>query len=138
MTVSLKAMMDRLPPDRRKAVEARAAELIAEEKTLREAREKLGLTQRHVAEQMGTEQETISRIETRQGDVRLSTLRKYVKALGGRLQLMATFPGQKPIELRKPSAATKAVKAGGKRSKVKVRKVRAPRPMRAVKRVRAG
>ncbi len=57
---------------------------------LREAREK---TQAALAGALGVSQSNVSRIE-RQDDLYLSTLREYVEALGGRLQLAAVFPDQ--------------------------------------------
>lgn len=45
MATTLKAMMDRLPADRRERVKARAEELIAEELTLRDLRKAHDLTQ---------------------------------------------------------------------------------------------
>ena len=41
----------------------------------------------------------VSRLE-RRADMKLSTLREYVRALGGDLQLMVTFPGDLPVRLR--------------------------------------
>ncbi len=49
------------------------------------------LTQVAVAEQMQVTQGVVSRLES-QKDWNLSTLRKYVSALGGRLELRAVFP----------------------------------------------
>ena len=92
MTVSLKAMMDKLPAARRQAVEKRAADLVAQEMELRKLREAFALTQEKVAEAMHVGQETISRIEGQRKDLRLSTLRKYIAALGGDLELVARFP----------------------------------------------
>jgi transcriptional regulator with XRE-family HTH domain len=124
MTVSLKAMMDKLPPARRQAVEQRAAALIAEEMALRKLREAFALTQENVAKSMSVGQETVSRIERQQKDLRLSTLRKYIAALGGDLELVARFPDKsvklldlgaiKPLAKRrtiitsKPKASKKA------------------------------
>ena len=48
-------------------------------------------TQVAVAEQMNIPQSAVSRIE-RQRDFRLSTLQRYVAALGGRLEVHAVFP----------------------------------------------
>ena len=62
MTVSLKTMMDKLPLGRRRAVEKRAAQLIAEEMTLKTLREAFALTQENVAKAMQAGQETVSRI----------------------------------------------------------------------------
>ena len=41
----------------------------------------------------------VSRLE-RRADMKLSTLREYVRALGGDLQLMVTLPGDVPVRLR--------------------------------------
>jgi len=42
---------------------------------------------------LGVGQDTISRIE-RRSDMLLSTLRRYVEAMGGKLQLVAEFPNR--------------------------------------------
>lgn len=57
---------------------------------LRAARSSRGMTQREVAERMGLAQPEVSRLERRR-DVRVSTARAYVAALGGRLGLVARF-----------------------------------------------
>ena len=46
------------------------------------SREQARLTQEEVAQKMGTKKSAISRIENHAADIRLSTLRKYAKALG--------------------------------------------------------
>ena len=52
---------------------------------LRQAREEAGLTQEEVARKLNTQKSAISRIENRAEDVRLSTLRKYARAVGKKL-----------------------------------------------------
>jgi predicted XRE-type DNA-binding protein len=54
--------------------------------TLAEARARAGLTQSEVAERMGVTQSDVSRFERRH-DLLVSTLRRYVNAIGGRLEL---------------------------------------------------
>lgn len=49
------------------------------------------MTQEQVAEHLGTSRPNVSRIE-REDDVRVSTLQRYVAALGGELELIARFP----------------------------------------------
>ena len=66
------------------------AELAAYQHTLREVRKARAFTQVQLAESMGTAQNEISRIE-RQTDLYLSTLQRFVAALGGRLELHAAF-----------------------------------------------
>ena len=54
---------------------------------LRQAREAAGLTQEEVARRLHTQKSAISRIENHAEDVRLSTLRRYAKAIGADLQI---------------------------------------------------
>jgi transcriptional regulator with XRE-family HTH domain len=61
---------------------------------LGELRRKLGLTQAVVADRLDVTQENVSQIERGEADVRLSTLSRYVEALGGQLEVRATFPGE--------------------------------------------
>jgi transcriptional regulator with XRE-family HTH domain len=91
MTIVAKQMMERLSPAERKAVEKRAAELIAEEMRLRELRASFALTQERLAERMKVGQETVSKIESQSKDMRVSSLAKYLAALGGELELVARF-----------------------------------------------
>ena len=87
-----------LDPERRRKIEERAAELIAEEMTLRELRKARKLTQVCVARELGIGQDGVSRLEQR-SDLLLSTLRKTVEAMGGSLSLIAQFPDRPPVEL---------------------------------------
>lgn len=57
---------------------------------LRELRERRGATQDAVATQLGTSRPNVSRIEA-EDDVRVTTLERYVRALGGRLEVRAVF-----------------------------------------------
>ena len=98
MTTSLDDMMADLDPARRRKIEDRAAELIAEEMTLRELRKARQLTQVSVARELGVSQDAVSRLEQR-SDLLLSTLRKTVEAMGGSLSLIARFPDRPPVEL---------------------------------------
>ena len=95
---ALKERMDKLPKARRKKVAARAAELIAEEMSLRDLRKARQRTQVRVAKELGIKQENVSRIEKRT-DLLISTLSGYVEAMGGRLRLVAEFPDRPPITL---------------------------------------
>lgn len=54
---------------------------------LRQAREEAGLTQEEVANRLNTKKSAISRIENHAGDIRLSTLDRYAKAIGKQLAL---------------------------------------------------
>lgn len=107
MGVRLEELLDRLPAARRQKVDARAAELIAEEMSLRDLRKALGKTQAAVAKQLGLKQENVSRVEQR-ADILLSTLDGYLKALGGRLRLVAEFNDRPAVTLAGFGAITNA------------------------------
>jgi transcriptional regulator with XRE-family HTH domain len=98
MGIPLNEMMARLPGDRRRRVEARAAELIAEEMSLRDLRKAMGRTQVAVAAKLGLKQENISRVEKR-ADMLLSTLDGYLRAIGGHLRLVVEFENRAPVWL---------------------------------------
>ena len=98
MPTNVNEVIRRLSPARRKKVEKRAAELIAEEMTRQELRRARERTQVQVAKALGITQDSVSRLEQR-SDLLLSTLRSYVEALGGSLSLVAEFPDQNPVLL---------------------------------------
>lgn len=98
MATTLKRKMDTLGPERRRKVEARAAELVAEELSLRDLRHAHRLTQEDVGESLGIGQEGVSRLEKRT-DLLISTLRSYVEAMGGHLRLIAQFANRPPVVL---------------------------------------
>ena len=98
MPVNVDEKIKKLGVAQRKKVETRAAELIAEEMTLRDLRKARELTQARMAEQLGITQDGVSRLEKR-SDLLLSTLRKTVEAMGGSLSLVAEFPDRAPVVL---------------------------------------
>lgn len=54
---------------------------------LQMSREKAGMTQEEVAKKLGTKKSAISRIENHAENITLSTLHKYAKALGKKVNL---------------------------------------------------
>ncbi len=64
--------------------------------TLKDLRKAAKQTQEDLAGALGVGQDTISRLEKR-SDMLLSTLRHYVESIGGKLQLVATFPNRPPV-----------------------------------------
>ena len=87
-----------LPPEERVAVRKRSADLVNEYQTLQELRKARTLTQKKLAKKLGVAQVAVSRME-RRSDLLLSTLRSYVEAMGGSLDLVVSFPGRKPVKL---------------------------------------
>ena len=98
MPTNVTDIIKKLSPARRKKVAARAAELMAEEMSLRELRKARKLTQTRVAKVLGITQDSVSRLEKR-SDLLLSTLRRTVKAMGGEVRIVAQFPDRAPVVL---------------------------------------
>jgi transcriptional regulator with XRE-family HTH domain len=88
----------RMPPERQAKIAARAKELIAEEMTLQDLRKAKKLTQEQMAAALNIGQDSVSRIEKR-SDFLLSTLRTYISAMGGSLDLVVRFPDRAPVIL---------------------------------------
>lgn len=98
MPVSLKDFLDEFPAAERAAIEARAQELIAEEVGLAELRKLLGRTQAELARRMNVGQADVSKIERRK-DILLSTMREYVEAAGGSLEIVVRLPDRPALRL---------------------------------------
>jgi hypothetical protein len=79
----------KLTTAQRARVDELARKLIAEEKSLREIRK---------ARDLGMAQGDLSKFE-RRTDAYLSTIRRYVEAMGGTLELIATFPDTGPVKI---------------------------------------
>lgn len=90
------AAIDNDPVRRAHVDEAvRAMDVVRE---LAQMREERGATQDEVAAGLGTSQPNVSRIEHEE-DIFLSTLRDYIGALGGRLEVRAIFPDGQAVDL---------------------------------------
>ena len=66
--------------------------------TLAQVRKARELTQATIAELLEMDQSEVSRLEHR-SNMLLSTLRSFIRATGGELQLIVTFPDAEPVEL---------------------------------------
>jgi transcriptional regulator with XRE-family HTH domain len=98
MPTNVDEIIGKLKPAQRRKVEARVARLVAEEMTLRDLRRARKLTQTRMARALGITQDSVSRLEKR-SDLLLSTLRKTVEAMGGKLSLVAEFSDRTPVVL---------------------------------------
>jgi len=99
MGSTLQEKIDRLSPSQKAEVEARANELMLEELSLRALRKGLNRTQADVAEALGIGQDTVSRLESR-CNIMVSTLDRYIKAIGGKVSIVAEFPDRPPVKLK--------------------------------------
>jgi len=88
---------ERIGDKRVKEIHAKVEREI-EELNLRDVRKLAGKTQTALAKAAAVAQGELSRLERRQ-DHRVSTLRKYVEALGGELQVVAQF-GNRSVRLK--------------------------------------
>jgi transcriptional regulator with XRE-family HTH domain len=98
-------LIDELPPDRQERIAELSRVLAAEATLLRELRFEQDVTQEQLAALMGIRQASLSKIE-HQDDLLVSTLRRYVEALGGALEIRARF-SERTVTLRRygsPSA----------------------------------
>jgi hypothetical protein len=104
MPRTLNEVIATLPKGERAKIEARARELIAEEMSLQALRKAIGKTQTAIAKRLKVGQDAVSKLETR-SDMYISTLRGFIKAMGGELELVARFPDRPPIRLEELGTA---------------------------------
>ena len=104
---SLEEIVAELPDERRERVEARYLQLRQEIEGLRELRRLAGKAQAEIATTMKIRQPSVSKIE-KQADMYLSTLRSYVEAAGGELDLVVRLPGRAAIHLQRLGDVTDA------------------------------
>ena len=115
-----------MAPASRKRVDERFNDTMARLR-LGDIREAVGKTQVEMAAELGLGQGSVSKIESA-ADMYLSTLRRYVEALGGELEVLARFPEGTVVPIaslatpkRKPRRK-KASKASGTRKPIAVRR----------------
>ena len=89
-----------LPEARRAKVEARVLELKDQVEGLGELRRVAGKAQVEIASILKVKQPSVSKIE-KQADMYLSTLRSYVEAIGGQLDLIVRLPSRTPLRLER-------------------------------------
>jgi len=90
MAKSFKALERKMPAAARARSERKAKRLIAE-MPLQDIRVARQLTQEHLAKLLRVKQASVSKLE-RRADMYITTLRDFVKAMGGDLEIVARFP----------------------------------------------
>nr|WP_062493525.1 XRE family transcriptional regulator [Gluconobacter potus] len=83
-----------LPPEEQTVIDASCQDMKQTVEGLRELRQIAGKAQAEIASTLNIKQPSVSQLE-QQTDMYLSTLRSYVAAVGGELQLMVKLP-QRP------------------------------------------
>jgi DNA-binding XRE family transcriptional regulator len=95
---TLDEVIGNLPEDRRTRIQARAADIRREVEGLKALRKLAKRSQAQMAQSLGVKQPSVLKIE-RQTDLYLSTLRRFVEAAGGKLELRVELPGTGTLTL---------------------------------------
>lgn len=90
-------LLKKVKPEVRERARKKAVEVLAE-MSLAELRRARGQNQTEIARALDLAQPNVSRIEHR-SDALVSTLREYIEALGGELEIHARFPDGQDIEI---------------------------------------
>ena len=123
---SLEDVIGALPEERRRRVGMRFEELKDEVKSLGELRRAAGKAQAQIAAALRIKQPSVSKIE-KQADMYVSTLRSYVEAIGGQLDLIVRLPSRRPFRIERlgdvaaaaKTAVTRETKAARQRQRAK-------------------
>lgn len=89
--VNFSDVLDSLPKERRQEIDELAEELLLES-GLAAMREELEISQRDLAKALGVSQPAVAQIEQRGNELKLSTLKRYVETMGGKLSLAVQMP----------------------------------------------
>lgn len=95
---NLNQIIAALPPGRQKRIEARYQKLKQQVDSLSELRQITGKAQAEIALALNIKQPSVSKIE-KQADMYLSTLRNYVEAIGGELELRVKLPDRPALKI---------------------------------------
>ena len=109
MAKSFRNLVKKMSPESQKRIKASTAKMYSE-MALQELRQALQLTQQQLAENLQMNQAAVSKVE-HQSDMYISTLRRFLAAMGGELRIVAHFPqGDVMInqfeEIHDPNAAS--------------------------------
>lgn len=90
MAKKFRDLMAQMPKERQARIEAETQRLI-DEMPLQELRKALDLTEQQIAATLNLNAAAVSKVES-QTDMYVSTLRRFVEAMGGELRIVAHFP----------------------------------------------
>lgn len=93
---TLKELMAKQSPESQKRI-AEKVEEMRQTIPLNRLREELNMSQAELAAAMGVKQPTVAKMEQADNDPRLSTLKRYVTALGGEISIDVTLPTGKRV-----------------------------------------
>lgn len=95
MAKSFQTLRDKMSPEAQARAQERTNKMLVE-LALQDLRKSLDLTQEQVAEAMQMNQAAVSKME-HQSDIYVSTLRKFIEALGGHVKIVASFPDREVV-----------------------------------------
>ena len=98
MARNLDAFIASLPQEEQQTIQVEAAHLIEEEMTLQELRKVLVRSQEEIGKVLKVNQAQVSKIE-RRTDMYVSTLRSFIEAMGGQLEIIAHIPDHEPVRI---------------------------------------
>lgn len=104
----------KLSPESQARIAARTDEIVQEQMRLAELRADLGLSQADMAKRIGVKQPRVSKME-RKGGIPLSAMRTYVEALGGSLEVVASFPNGRRVRIDSAKDLERAEDEAGER-----------------------
>ena len=93
MAKTLQELLASRSPESQARIQQMADELLLETQ-LHLIREELEISQKELAETLGIKQPSLSAIENRGNDLKISTMKKYVEAMGGKLRIDVHRPFQ--------------------------------------------
>ncbi|POY44851.1 transcriptional regulator [Avibacterium gallinarum] len=88
---TLEQLLDEFSPEARQRIEQKAEELMLES-GLSSIRQEMEISQKQLADALGISQPAVVQIEQRGNELRLSTLKRYVETMGGKLSLAIDMP----------------------------------------------
>lgn len=96
MTKTLQEMLAGRSEDSQARIQQLADQLLLENQLYR-LREELEISQKELAQTLGIKQPSLSAIENRGHDLKISTMKKYVEAMGGKLRIDVELPTGKHV-----------------------------------------
>ncbi len=96
MSAKFKDLMNSLPAEKQAKVKAMADDMRMELQLYR-IREELELSQKQIAEALNISQPSVVALEKRGNDVKLSSVKRYIEAMGGALNLSVKLPTGKIV-----------------------------------------
>ena len=96
--IPLEEILAEMTKDERDQIDARVQQMHEEVEGLKALRELTERSQQQIAQSLGIKQPAVHKME-KQADLYLSTLRRFVEAAGGKLELVIDLPGKGSMRL---------------------------------------